>query len=550
MQSSNDIGGMAAIRDALETTSDWPAEKTMTVSMCIPVESGITVPTICVSTGDRHIAANDGVNALHHAGTRFYQRNGRLVRVCLIKTKNSAGDVIFVPGIDDVTAALLDRELGKAARWERFDGRSKKTVRIDPPAAVARQILEMVEEWPFPSLSGIIGCPTLRRDGSLLTAEGYDLATGLVLYMEHGIRLPTIAESPTRDDAMRAAQLLNGLLGEFPFVDDQVSRAVALSALITPVLRGSMTAVPMHLITAPQPGSGKSYLIDLASAIATGESAAVIAAGHSPEEMEKRLVGAALACHPIIALDNCRSELSGDFLCQVTERPLLQLRALGKSDKIRIPNSFTTFANGNNVAVADDMVRRTVWCRLDANMENPETRTFEARPLACVLHNRGRYVAAALTIALAYIAAGKPACLPPLASYEDWSEKVRSALVWLGFADPVDSMEAARVSDPVRQDRTAVFEAWRAELGTSNSYLAAEIAQLAEDRHNYDGSPRRPALYAALLANCAKHGNGAQIDPRRLGRWLTNHENTIASGCKLVVDRSDKSRVRYGLRWQ
>ena len=43
-------------------------------------------------------------------------------------------------------------------------------------------------------------------------------------------------------------------------------------------------------------------------------------------ETEKRLIGAALNGHPIIALDNCNSILRGDFLCQVTERPTLGVR--------------------------------------------------------------------------------------------------------------------------------------------------------------------------------------------------------------------------------
>jgi putative DNA primase/helicase len=169
----------------------------------------------------------------------------------------------------------------------------------------------------------------LRHDGSLLSAEGYDLATGLVLRSE--VPMPPLSEFPTRSDAETAVWLLVEPLSEFPFVDD-TSKAVALSMIMTPVLRGAMPAAPMHLATAPEAGTGKSYLADTASVIATGERIATVAVAPSPEETEKRLVGAALAGHPLIGLDNCRETLEGDFLCQITERPLLQLRALGKSD--------------------------------------------------------------------------------------------------------------------------------------------------------------------------------------------------------------------------
>ena len=74
---------------------------------------------------------------------------------------------------------------------------------------------------------------------------------------------------------MRAPDL-DGLLDEFPFKDGggpkSVDRAVALSELLTPVLRGAMPTAPMHLANAPQPGTGKSYLADLASCIATGRT--------------------------------------------------------------------------------------------------------------------------------------------------------------------------------------------------------------------------------------------------------------------------------------
>jgi hypothetical protein len=76
----------------------------------------------------------------------------------------------------------------------------------------------------------------------------------------------------------------------------------------------------------------------------------------------------------------------GDFFRQIAERLLLQLCALGKSDKIRVGNTFTTFANGSNVAVASDLVRRTIRCELDTNVANPECRT--QRPFLPAISHR------------------------------------------------------------------------------------------------------------------------------------------------------------------
>jgi putative DNA primase/helicase len=502
-------------------------------------------PEITVKAGERHKAADEGIAALQAAGVSFYQRDRALVRVCKVKARSTNGEIILVPGIAAVTPAILDRALGQTARWQRFDPQKKDLVRIDPPRLVVMQILDMVGEWPFLPLAGVIGCPTLRHDGSLLATEGYDPATGLVLIS--AVAMPPMLDSPTREDAATAASLLRGLLAEFPF-SNAAAEATALSMIMTPVLRGAMAVAPMHLVKAPQSGSGKSYLADTASMVATGERVAAIAVAPRPEETEKRLIGSALSGYPVIGLDNCGETLEGDFLCQLTERPLLQLRALGSSDKIRVANTFTTVANGNNVTVADDLVRRTICCALDANVENPECRTFRGDPLAAVRRDRGAYIAACITIARAYIAAGKPKRLAPLPSYEGWSDFVRSPLVWLGFADPVDTMATARNAEPTRQARMRVFDAWRNDLGVTRAYTAAEIIELAEERHSYDGSRVRPHIHAVLIEVAFKQsGPTGQIEPRRLGKWLTKHENTIAHGLKLRIDRSDTSRVRYGL---
>ena len=193
-------------------------------------------------------------------------------------------------------------------------------------------------------------------------------------------------------------------------------------------------------------------------------------------------------------------------------------------------------------------VRRTISCTLDADMENPEKRTFTANPLATVLHNRGAYIAACLTIARAYIAAGSPGRLTPLPSYEGWSNLIRSPLVWLGCADPVTTIEAARSTDPVRENRSAVFKSWRDELGIDQQFLAVELVELAERRYDYDQSLVRPALRAALLNVAAQRGNASQIDPRKLGIWLKKNENTIVGNHKLIVDRNDFHRPRWQLR--
>jgi hypothetical protein len=498
------------------------------------------VPLITVEGGKRDLAADKGIAALIGAGVPFYQRNRRITRIALVRAKASDGAALMLPGIIDVDAPLMERELGRCAQWRRWDARTADYVFIDPPGPVSAQILSMSGHWPFAPLHGIIQCPTLRGDGSLLNEPGYDARTGLVLV--NSVEMRPIGLELRKEDAEEALDLLLGLLTEFPFSDKE-SEAVALSMFVTPVIRGAMAVAPMHLVTKPLPGTGASYLADCASMIATGEVCAVETMAPKYEETEKRLVGTAIAGHPIIALDNARSLIAGDFFCQVVERPLMSLRALGSSDKHRIPNTFTLFANGNNAGVAEDMVRRTIRAAMDANTEHPEKRIFTSDPLAAIQKDRGKYVRAALTIPLAYIAENQPNPKAPLPSFGGWSRMVRDPLVWLGCADPVDSQAKLRIDDPRKNQVAEIFAAWASAIGRgfdSRKRTGGVIKAAESDQALLD------ALH--VVAAVRNKGETKELDPRALGNWLRRHLGHIAGGLKLLMDTSvNASRVEWYL---
>ncbi len=204
----------------------------------------------------------------------------------------------------------------------------------------------------------------------------------------------------------------------------------------------------MFAFTAPAPGTGKSMLVDVVSMIATGLPAAGFTWPDDPAEQRKQLDAALLAGASVIALDNVTAELGGDRLNQVLTQPSATVRVLGESRNVEAPCGALVLANGNNLAVAADLTRRTLLCRLDAGVERPELREFRADPLALIRKHRGRYVYAALTILRAYHVAGRPRQPKPLGSFEAWSSWVRGAVMWVGCADPVASMDAVRECGP------------------------------------------------------------------------------------------------------
>ena len=500
-------------------------------------------PTIIVRAGERHLAVDAGLAALANAGAPLYQRGADLMRVLRIKLKTAAGDEALVPAVVPITLPMLARALGQSAQWRKYN-QKRELIPIDPPTAVAEQILGIGDAWPFPQLRGVIATQTMRHDGTLLTEPGYDPTTGLVLFQPPP--MPPIPDAPTKSDALEALALINSLLAEFSFAaDDNVSRSAALSAIMTAVLRGAMPVAPMHVTTKPEAGTGGSYLQDLIAAIAIGKRCPALSMSANDEENEKRLAGAMLAQQPIIAMDNVTTLLMGDLLCQIIERPEVLCRRLGGSDMTTIANSVTVLANGNNLTIAADVVRRVIQIVLDADLESPETRTFTYDPVASVLADRGHFVAAVLTIARAYGVAGMPGRLPPRPSFERWSDIVRSPLVWLGWPDPVRSVERVRAEDPIRAARAAVFSAWVRELQVNVGYYTRELIAAAEER---GGSELvRPALWDALFALAAPKSGYQTIDPLKFNHWLRKNTDVIAAGHKLLVDRSDQARPRYKL---
>jgi hypothetical protein len=467
------------------------------------------------------------------AATPLYARAGEIVRPIVEEVAAFKGRRTKVVRLKAASTEMLRDYLSRTARWERYSGRERKFIAIDPPHDVAKILLSRDGEWKFPRLTGVITTPTLRPDGNILSEAGYDSSTGLLLVAPPP--MPVIPEYPSREDALAALGRLDELLAEFPFVSDQ-DRSVGLSALMTPVARGAMQVVPMHAVTAPAAGTGKSYLIDLASAITTGEIAPVIAAGRNEEETEKRLGAELMTGQPIISIDNLNGDLGGDFLCQAIERPIIKPRILGRTETRRIENTITLFGNGNNMHLTGDLGRRVMLCSLDANVERPEFRGFRGNPLATVLRSRGDYIAAVLTLIRAYLAAGCPEPCPPLASFDDWSRLIRSSLVWLGRADPAKSIEVARADDPILNSLRAVIAAWHETIGTNKPLTAGELRDEAT-RPSCD-----MCLAKALYTVAAPPARSSEIDAARLGRWLARYRGRIVDGLKIFGDKDSHSK--------
>jgi hypothetical protein len=154
---------------------------------------------------------------------------------------------------------------------------------------------------------------------------------------------------------------------------------------------------------------------------------------------------------------------TGGALCKVgwagrgspkAEKIATEQGASGKSEVVEVPTDVLAMATRNNLRIDGDMTRRVLICRIDPETERPELRKFANDPLADAKAGRPRLVGAASSCFGPI--SPPPQADHPLGSYEDWSDLVRSTLMWLGEADPVETMERAMETDPRLDEKRAV----------------------------------------------------------------------------------------------
>jgi hypothetical protein len=173
-----------------------------------------------------------------------------------------------------------------------------------------------------------------------------------------------------------------------------------------------------------------------------------------------------------------------------------------------------------------------------AGRKNGEPGNAKHRPIDLIKKNRGQYVADCLTILRAYMAAKQPSKLPALASYEAWSDTVRSALCWLGCADPVLSMEQSKAEDPESEALLTTMWAWRNAFGIGpvNAKALRDVINFCdENRLQPNGSKKylHPELRSAVLAAMPPLYR-LTPDVTALGRWLRSFKGRRCEKMRFV----------------
>lgn len=494
-------------------------------------------PLITLARGKLPQILDEADAALGAHDSHLFDHFGRMVR---LTEPDQNGPVLAdlvqrKPGailLRDVTVPNLNDRLARVARWQRWDTRAGCYVTADVPVDVAQALLARSGEWrKIPPLRGFVEAPTLRDDGSVFDAPGYDKASQLFFVGSRPSGYSTPCE--TREHARDALEKLQAAFYDLPFVDEQ-DKAAAYAAVLTALVRRVLPSAPLVGITAPAPGTGKSLLADAISIIATGRRAAVLGLGKDDIEGDKRLTSALLAGDAVIAIDNVERPMFGDLICQALTQPNIRIRPLGSGHLVSTPTNIMLMVTANNLDVRGDLRRRVMLLRLDARVERPELRRFTTDFLQEITRQRGELVQAALTIIRAYLASGDAQSdLPTFGGFEHWSRWCREPLTWLGLPDPLFASEELRAQDPDIVVQQQFFAAWF-RVFEEEPVTAAGVIKASDPQLNGSNDDLRSALDTV----CAE-----RIAPRRLTYWLRKHQGRMVDGMRLVSVGMDKNHT-------
>ena len=323
---------------------------------------------------------------------------------------------------------------------------SKGLIPCYPPKELAADLLALPPgSLGLPILDGVVGTPIIHDDGQILADAGYDPESRLYYSPPAGFCLPELAGSPSSDHVEIAkGLLLDEMLGEFPFCGD-ADKAAVLGALLTGVMRSQIAGpVPLHMITAPGAGTGKTLLSEIVATVLTGEPGEMLGMPAEEEEMAKLL--STVISDQVVVFDNvCQLVKSGE-LAQANTASQRAFRIFRTHEKAVANVRALILITGNNLRAGGDIPRRCIWIRLDAKMSRPFLRNgFRIPDLkAWLLLRRPEILAALLTLARAWYVAGKPrAKRAPLGSFESWSLTIGGILEHVGVEGFLDNMQEA-----------------------------------------------------------------------------------------------------------
>ena len=419
------------------------------------------------------------------------------------------------------------------------------------PADVIGRILAKNGERNLPKLNGLLSAPTIKLDGSIIQAPGYDEASGLYLQIKDN-EFPVIPDQITEEDILYSTKCLLEPFEQFSF-DGPSSKSVLLAALLTAVVRSSVKTRPAFAFDAPAAGSGKTLLGSCVSALGGGTGATQPAI-EDDDELRKVFTTLLRQGASDIFLDNVIGILDGAAINHLLTASIYQGRILGQSETISVPNNAILLLTGNNLRIHKDLMRRVLVCRLDTGLEKPYTKHYSFCPLGMIKADRMQFVRHALIIIKGCLAKDLPEPESNLGSFEEWDYLVRRSIliicklaksnphyVDINLSDPIEELLNSAGHDP---ETSTIDLLLRGMSGLYQQQAQAPRA-IYENIHGFNYCNDTKNEYREMIKEALETINddmGGKLTPRRFGGWLINRKDRVIGATKLVGVKDTKSQ--------
>jgi len=431
-------------------------------------------PQIRVVSGEMHRVVDAAEKVLALYG-RHYHSGGL---ICSVYTDPETGS----PEIMPTSSPALTKELSMATAWVKFDRRSSDWVRCDPPARHCAILYDQNDYQHFPLLKGVARQPYFREsDGELVNTPGYDDSSNLFAVFDASrYEIPEI----TPENIAEAKKKLDALFVEVDFADDH-DQAAALSGIFAAATRPTLPHSPGYHIKAPIFGSGKSYLCELIAAFSGPGESLKVSYPKTAEEATKSMLSLLMKNPAVIEFD----DMDSDWTPHGTINRMLSAehitdRILGVSKTATVSTRSLILGSGNNVGPVRDLLRRVVTIHLDSKCATPATKVYTGDPVALVRRHREEYVAAVLTLIVAWRQAGEPRTeVEPIATYNGlWADYCRHTVIWLGYPDPATTLIEQLKHDPDAESLLNLLKAWHDCFDSQLTTVRKAVEQIESQR--------------------------------------------------------------------
>lgn len=512
-------------------------------------ETNTGLPIIIVNDRqDRHVMA-DALQSFVTANERnfphpiVYIRGGVMTRI----VRDERGNYSAIPLDDAATSCML----AHTADWKRENVTKHGTVLVNAhvPGNTVKMVIASNRWDELPPLAGIVQSPVFAPDGTLHSASGYNPATRLYCTSTMEIGDTT----PTDTNVIKSIQLIRDeLFGEFPF-KDAASRAHAIGLTILPFVRHMIRgATPLHLTDASTPGTGKTLINILASVPSSNGTMATITPCKSEDEWSKKIISMLMAAGTHVLIDNIPQNYVLDSAKLATALMIDEFedRLLGANKMVRVSVRNVWCANGNNVKLTNELARRSIWIRLDANVEKPWERTnFKHDDIVgWAQTHRAELATSVITLVKKWIAQGCPKWTGRAkGSYTAWSNVIGGILHSVGIDGFLGNENELYDATMTEHNAWGTFVNKWCELYSGDLVTSETLFKIASHPDKIDpNNPPPPDEWLGLLDD--ELGAGNEMSRRvRLGKGLEARRDAVFGGYKIVRGTGYAGKPRWQL---